>query len=344
MDGALRRARPRRARTAPVVVVAAARDAARLLGARQLPLQAIGGRVSRVSPVPGLRAALAGDGTLLLGDDELLLGATFEAEGEAPLDEARAHEANLARLRRLLAQPPPVQLRSVFSGQRSTARDRQPYAGAVADEQAAFAAVARLSGAQLDDVPRRAGLFVSAAFGSRGLLLAPLAAELLAAQVEGEPWPLERPLAGALDPARFLLRALRRKPADSRRRSPCPPPAWPISSANGRTTASARAIASFGTSSSSEKSMPASTSASASTSRCRQLSARSPSRPLRCRNACRRCASVSAATRSASPSTAVRSMRPFSKARRVNSPASAGRKPSSLASAASTAAMTARPP
>ena len=38
--------------TAPVVVVAAARDAARLLGARQLPLQAIGGRVSRVSPVP----------------------------------------------------------------------------------------------------------------------------------------------------------------------------------------------------------------------------------------------------------------------------------------------------
>ena len=203
----------RDALTAPVVVVAAARDAARLLGARQLPLQAIGGRVSRVSPVPGLRAALAGDGTLLPGDDELLLGATFEAEGEAPLDEARAHEANLARLPRLLAQPPAVQLRSVFSGQRSTARDRQPYAGAVADEQAAFAAVARLSGAQLDDVPRRTGLYVSAAFGSRGLLLAPLAAELLAAQVEGEPWPLERPLAGALDPARFLLRALRRKPA-----------------------------------------------------------------------------------------------------------------------------------
>ena len=99
-----------------------------------------------------------------------------------------------------------------------------------------------------------------------------------------------------------------------------------------------------GTSSSSEKSIPASTRASASISRWRQVSARSPSRPLSCRNACRRCASVSAATRSASPSTAVRSMRPFSKARRVNSPASAGRKPASLPSAASTAAITARPP
>ena len=195
---------------APVAIVAAAAQSARLLGARHLPLQAIGGRISRLSAVPGLRAALAGAGTLVPGDDEALLGATFEAAGEAPLDEARAHQANLARLPRLLARPPEVQWRGTFAGERSAARDRQPYAGAVADEQAALAGGARLSGAQLDDVPRRAGLYVSAAFGSRGLLLAPLAAELLAAQIEGEPWPVERPLAAALDPARVLLRALRR--------------------------------------------------------------------------------------------------------------------------------------
>ena len=39
---------------------------------------------------------------------------------------------------------------------------------------------------------------------------APLAAELLACQLEGEPLPLERQLAEALDPARFLLRERRR--------------------------------------------------------------------------------------------------------------------------------------
>ena len=102
-----------------------------------------------------------------------------------------------------------------------------------------------------------------------------------------------------------------------------------ISSANGRMRSSERAIKSDGTSSSSEKSIPVSTKAVASINRSRQLSARSPSRPLSCRNACRRCASVSAATRSARPSTAVKSMRPFSNARRVNSPASAWRKPAS---------------
>ena len=74
--------------------------------------------------------------------------------------------------------------------------------------------------------------------------------------------------------------------------------------------------------------MRASTSASAWISRCRQVSARPPSRPFIWRNACRRWPCVSAATRSARPSTAVRSSLPFSKARRVNSPASAGRRPS----------------
>ncbi len=95
-----------------------------------------------------------------------------------------------------------------------------------------------------------------------------------------------------------------------------------------RATQAPAPVRSFGTSASSEKSMRASTNASASISRCRQLSARLPSRPFICRNACRRWPCVSAITRSARPSTAVRSSLPFSKARRVNSPASAGRKPS----------------
>ena len=67
--------------------------------------------------------------------------------------------------------------------------------------------------------------------------------------------------------------------------------------------------------------------ASASISRPRQVSTRLPNSPLNWRKACRRWASVSALIRSPRPSTAVRSSRPFPKARRVNSPASAMRKP-----------------
>ncbi|MGB9107823.1 MAG: hypothetical protein WCC39_03955, partial [Telluria sp.] len=46
-------------------------------------------------------------------------------------------------------------------------------------------------------------------YASRGLIWAGWAAELLAAQLEGEPLPLESALVDALDPARFVLRARR---------------------------------------------------------------------------------------------------------------------------------------
>ena len=54
------------------------------------------------------------------------------------------------------------------------------------------------------------GLHGLLGYASRGLIWAPLAAELLACQLEGEPLPLERQLVEALDPARFLLRERRR--------------------------------------------------------------------------------------------------------------------------------------
>ena len=49
-----------------------------------------------------------------------------------------------------------------------------------------------------------------AGYGARGMVWALLLAELLAAQLEEEPLPLERELVTALDPARFLFRRLRR--------------------------------------------------------------------------------------------------------------------------------------
>ena len=58
-------------------------------------------------------------------------------------------------------------------------------------------------------MPRHPGLYTLLGYASRGLIWAPLAAELLAAQLEHEPLPLETTLARALDPARFLLRGRR---------------------------------------------------------------------------------------------------------------------------------------
>jgi tRNA 5-methylaminomethyl-2-thiouridine biosynthesis bifunctional protein len=96
-----------------------------------------------------------------------------------------------------------------YGGVRCVARDRLPYSGAVADEDSAVVNE-RLRGAHMEDLPRRPRLFASFAHGSRGLTFVALAAELIAALAEGEPLPLERALADAVDPARVLLRRLRR--------------------------------------------------------------------------------------------------------------------------------------
>jgi tRNA 5-methylaminomethyl-2-thiouridine biosynthesis bifunctional protein len=92
---------------------------------------------------------------------------------------------------------------------RCVTSDRMPMIGQLADEAQATHDAQRLRGAWPLDLPRTDGLYGAFAYGSRGLVWAALGAELIASQLEGEPWPLERDLAEDIDPARFLLRALR---------------------------------------------------------------------------------------------------------------------------------------
>jgi tRNA 5-methylaminomethyl-2-thiouridine biosynthesis bifunctional protein len=88
--------------------------------------------------------------------------------------------------------------------------DRLPLVGAVPDE----AAFVQRPGERLDEIPRRPGLHVFSALGSRGICWAALGAQVLAAQISGAPVPLESSLVKALDPARFALRAARHRAAD----------------------------------------------------------------------------------------------------------------------------------
>jgi tRNA 5-methylaminomethyl-2-thiouridine biosynthesis bifunctional protein len=179
------------------------------------------GRVTHLDPAPfaALAAPIAGDGTLLRApDDTVSIGATYETPLDidpdvGALDDARATASNLARLARLLAHAPPAASIGTFDGRRCVARDRLPLAGSAPDETLAFREAERLRGAHFEDLPRRAGLYGCFALGSRGLTLAALLAELIACRIEGEPLPVERALAAAVDPARFLLRSLRARRA-----------------------------------------------------------------------------------------------------------------------------------
>jgi tRNA 5-methylaminomethyl-2-thiouridine biosynthesis bifunctional protein len=58
----------------------------------------------------------------------------------------------------------------------------------------------------LAGVPRKKGLYVLTALGSRGLTLSGLCAEKVADAMNGQPWAGPTDLDAALDPARFAWR------------------------------------------------------------------------------------------------------------------------------------------
>ena len=89
-------------------------------------------------------------------------------------------------------------------GFRPVSPDRLPMVGALAVNPT------EPPGTSLADVARQPGLFVVSGFGARGLVWSAIVAETLASQLDGDPLPIERDLADAIDPARFALRRTRR--------------------------------------------------------------------------------------------------------------------------------------
>jgi tRNA 5-methylaminomethyl-2-thiouridine biosynthesis bifunctional protein len=203
---------------AGAVIFANAHDAARTAGLEFAPTRSVRGQLTLVdeSPLAALRVPVIGDGYAVpLDGGVTLAGATYEVD-DTNLDlRAPGHVENLERVALMLpelaaAAEPSTGWRGRVA-LRCVASDRMPMIGQAGDEAAAREDAQRLSGAWPLDLPRAPGLFGSFAFGSRGLVWAALGAELIASQLEGEPWPLERELAEQLDPARFLQRALRQR-------------------------------------------------------------------------------------------------------------------------------------
>ncbi|WP_244814836.1 bifunctional tRNA (5-methylaminomethyl-2-thiouridine)(34)-methyltransferase MnmD/FAD-dependent 5-carboxymethylaminomethyl-2-thiouridine(34) oxidoreductase MnmC [Caballeronia sp. Lep1P3] len=197
---------------APVVVLANAHDAARLADLHGEPTRGVRGQLSIVdaSALDALRVPVIGEGYAVpLGARRTLVGATYDIDDADASVRESGHAENVERVGRML----PGLGRALASAGRVAFRcvtsDRMPMIGQLADEAAARRDAHRLSGAWPLDLPRMPGLYGAFAFGSRGLVWATLAAELIASQIEGEPWPIERELAEAIDPARFFLRALR---------------------------------------------------------------------------------------------------------------------------------------
>jgi tRNA 5-methylaminomethyl-2-thiouridine biosynthesis bifunctional protein len=200
---------------AGVVIFANAQDASRAAALAHAPTRIVRGQLTLVDPSPlaSLRVPVIGEGYVVpLDAGVTLAGATYEVDDADDTLRPAGHTENLERVSQML--PALATAHGEFSGRvafRCVTSDRMPMLGALADEDAARRDAQRLAGAWPLDLPRAPGLYGAYAFGSRGLVWAALGAELIASQLEGEPWPIERELAEQLDPARFLQRALRQR-------------------------------------------------------------------------------------------------------------------------------------
>jgi tRNA 5-methylaminomethyl-2-thiouridine biosynthesis bifunctional protein len=117
-------------------------------------------------------------------------GATYESVDQPPADTALQHQTNLDKLRQLLPETAPSVRATKTSGQlhlwtgtRCVSSDRMPLVGPLESGE-------------------KPSLWISSAMGSRGLSFAVLCAELLAARMGAEPWPVEASLARFLQATR----------------------------------------------------------------------------------------------------------------------------------------------
>lgn len=90
---------------------------------------------------------------------------------------------------------------------RSQTRDYMPLAGQMVDAEKLRAKPPRYS-AKPADLPWLNGLFVNAGHGSKGMITAPICAELIADLSTNSPLKMSAELASKLNPSRFLLREL----------------------------------------------------------------------------------------------------------------------------------------
>lgn len=190
----------------------------------RLPVYAVAGQVSHIPSRGGLAAlktVLCYDGYLTPVSPQFAshcIGASYHRGDTDTRYRPEDQQENRDRLLRCLPEVEWPQDVDVSAGEarmgvRCATRDHLPMAGSLPDYDATLAQYGDLARqrAQPETVasaPVWPGLYVLGALGSRGLCSAPLAAEALAAQLAGEPQPLDAATLAALNPNRYWVRKL----------------------------------------------------------------------------------------------------------------------------------------
>ncbi len=206
------------------VVLANGADITDFEQSEKLPVYAVSGQVSHIPTTPRLqklKQVLCYDGYMTPenpNNQHHCIGASYHRADKCTDYRADDQQQNRQRLIDCLPTvewPKEVDVSAgeARNGVRCATRDHLPMVGAVADYEAMLDEYKKLDIAvkrrqPVADAPCHRNLFLLGALGSRGLSSAPLAAEVMAAQIAGEPMPLDSETLAALNPNRMWIRKL----------------------------------------------------------------------------------------------------------------------------------------
>ena len=145
-----------------------------------MPMGRSAGQVTQAAAVGAPHCIISHQGYVIPTASSCLIGATYDHDDLSGAVTQANHDTNLQHARGALgAWADGLTVKSGRTSLRATTPDRLPYVGELEQE-----------------------LYVSAGHGSRGMISAPLAAEVIAAQMTGEMVPLTPELRQAIDPKR----------------------------------------------------------------------------------------------------------------------------------------------
>ncbi|HIG36730.1 MAG TPA: FAD-dependent oxidoreductase [Oceanospirillaceae bacterium] len=201
------------------VVLANANDAKTLVPQHQLALKSIRGQVSYVQAQQGPDVVVCGEGYVTPAQSGVLAaGASYNLHTDDVGLSEQDHLDNLQRMADVLPQASNRDLSDVQGGRvgfRSVTPDYLPMVGQIADENTVIERFGKLRKDAnykfQQAMPYLHGLYINAGHGSKGLISAPLSAEILASQMANQALPVAQCVAWGLDPNRFLIRDLIRR-------------------------------------------------------------------------------------------------------------------------------------
>lgn len=209
-----------------VVVLANAIASQSYQQTEHLQLKTIRGQISLCPATvesQNLTTVVCGEGYLAPAIDGLhSFGASYDLNRHDTVLRPEDHRENLSKIAAtdpllsgsLSSGLPPLESMTGRASLRCVSPDYLPLAGAAPNYSAFLEDFALLRENARAHIPRSGrywpGLYLNCGHGSRGMSYAPLCAALIADAVDNTPPPLERSLITALNPARFIIRDLKR--------------------------------------------------------------------------------------------------------------------------------------